>query len=497
MKRLLLVLAFALVLSDGAFAEEISATTIEYKDANMTIEFIENEIVIGQATLISHKTYDEVLEITSGKDRIVIWYEFSEFESIKENAIIGVEFIDMRKEIFDYQGEEPLEEFEINKHIVPNPDYLQPVEKEYKLVYQENEKWLPYNSTNIPSEKIIIGVQTDLNWGEYLDIQLEIMNNRLDKHAMALGTNTGFVTDAPVNDPGGVPGGILDTWATALRDTSPATATKITEIGFWVNADTSEADMEVGIYDHDSENNVPGDLIGSEIGTKTTGGAQWKSITGLNISISPDTIYWIAVQVDNTTPNQDTDYSSSLGTYVDFLSGQLSLPSNWGGGSSSSTSRAFYAVWEAAPADTFDFTISMPATCTVNKGCLGAGCSTCTRCWAEPTDSIIPIDGNIACQGQDNDTPFLVIDFTGSASTFDLNMFLEETPPANLYLRVNSNNALATSTRLTNASQIIIADQTPTGTQDANIWVWGEFEAYYPDDLNVSGTTDLNAGEFN
>jgi len=149
------------------------------------------------------------------------------------------------------------------------------------------------------------------------------------------------------------------------------------------------------------------------------------------------------------------------------------------------------------PIYSFDFTISMPATCSVNKGCLGAGCSTCTRCWAEPTDSIIPIDGNIACQGQDNTTPFLVIDFTGSASTFDLNMFLEETPPANLYLRVNSNNALATSTRLTNASQIIIADQTPTGTQDANIWVWGEFEAYYPDDLNVSGTTDLNTGEFN
>jgi len=159
--------------------------------------------------------------------------------------------------------------------------------------------------------------------------------------------------------------------------------------------------------------------------------------------------------------------------------------------------RPYLEITYSELGDSFDFTISMPATCSVNKGCLGAGCSTCTRCWAEPTDSIIPIDGNIACQGQDNTTPFLVIDFTGSASTFDLNMFLEETPPANLYLRVNSNNALATSTRLTNASQLIIADQTPTGTQDANIWVWGEFEAYYPDDLNVSGTTDLNAGEFN
>ena len=124
--------------------------TIEYKDANMTVEFKEEGVTIGQATLKSHKTYDEIRKVTTGKSKTVIWYELSGFTATQENAIGQVEFIDMRKEIFDYNGKEELKEEDIEKYIKPNPDYLQPIQKDYNIIYLKEEKWEQYNKTEIP-----------------------------------------------------------------------------------------------------------------------------------------------------------------------------------------------------------------------------------------------------------------------------------------------------------------------------------------------------------
>ena len=61
-----------------------------------------------------------------------------------------------------------------SKVLMDNPNYLLPVEKNYTFVYQKNGKWLPYNSLDIPKENIIIGVQTDLFWGELIDVRFNI-----------------------------------------------------------------------------------------------------------------------------------------------------------------------------------------------------------------------------------------------------------------------------------------------------------------------------------
>ena len=85
---LFFIMSSSIQAGDSLPIEGEEPITIEYKNANMTIEFKENEIIIGKATLESHKTYDEILEVPSGENRTVIWYEFSGFESIKENAFI-------------------------------------------------------------------------------------------------------------------------------------------------------------------------------------------------------------------------------------------------------------------------------------------------------------------------------------------------------------------------------------------------------------------------
>ena len=44
----------------------VEPITINYTNDNMIIEFIEGTELVGLVTLLSHKTYNESLEITSG-----------------------------------------------------------------------------------------------------------------------------------------------------------------------------------------------------------------------------------------------------------------------------------------------------------------------------------------------------------------------------------------------------------------------------------------------
>ena len=129
--------------------------------------------------------------------------------------------------------------------------------------------------------------------------------------ALVLGTNIGFVTTAPTSDPEGS-NSTVDTQAKGFRDTSPSTAIKITEIGWYCDNATEEANFEVAIYDHNVGNNEPDNVVGSISRTNAKGtSAGWKVVTGLSIPISASTIYWIAVQVDNTATTTNTDRGGS------------------------------------------------------------------------------------------------------------------------------------------------------------------------------------------
>ena len=170
--------------------------------------------------------------------------------------------------------------------------------------------------------------------------------------ALVKGTNCGFVTEAPTEDPGtDFSGDDVEARALASKDTSPATAVKITEIGWYCVNATEAANFEVGIYDHNVGDDEPEAVVGALDQTNAKGtGAGWKRVTGLDITIDPSTIYWIAIEVDNTSTTTKISYNSVTGRRARKIN-QTSLADPWGASENLHSSRllAIYAVWEAAP----------------------------------------------------------------------------------------------------------------------------------------------------
>lgn len=165
--------------------------------------------------------------------------------------------------------------------------------------------------------------------------------------ALALGVNCGFVASAPVDDPGGSPI-MIDTRAFVMKHTSPDGASVITEIGWWCDVVSEEANFEVGLYAADGPV-VPGEagtlLYSSVLNAKGTG-IGWKRVMGLDWEIDPNTDYWIGVQLDDTANITGSDYASTGGAGMDYQTLDL-LPDPWGGGAIGYPTRmmGFYAVY--------------------------------------------------------------------------------------------------------------------------------------------------------
>lgn len=166
--------------------------------------------------------------------------------------------------------------------------------------------------------------------------------------ALAYGTNIGFVEEAPSADPSGQGTSTMDGRARALKDTSPATAAKIVEVGWWCNNGSEESNFEVGLYDDDSGS--AGDLLEVERTNAKGTSAGWKSAS-VDWVISPETVYWIGVQLDDvaTATNIDNQDLGSGGVMYEYLSGVATLPDPFSGiDGTTDYVVAIYAVWEAA-----------------------------------------------------------------------------------------------------------------------------------------------------
>jgi len=175
--------------------------------------------------------------------------------------------------------------------------------------------------------------------------------------ALVEGTNCGFVTVAPVDDPAGDTAVGIDSYGDVSKFTSPATAVKITEIGWWCDNATEESNFEVGLYAADGAV-VPGEagtrLYVDNTNAKGTS-AGWKKVT-VNWDISPSTAYWFAVQLDNTATTTNIDIALSGFYGVDWRTAS-SLPTPFGGEALGDADGAYaiYAVWEAAAGGTVPF----------------------------------------------------------------------------------------------------------------------------------------------
>lgn len=171
--------------------------------------------------------------------------------------------------------------------------------------------------------------------------------------AVVLGTSSGFVTVAPTTNPDGGSTSQIDTRAWVTKDVSPATAARITEVGWYCEAATEEANFEIGLYAADGAV-VPGEagtlLEVSRTNAKGTT-AGWKVVTGLNWTISSSTSYWLGLQLDDTATNTFWRGEATGGLGTDGLTSQTTLPDPFGGGALVDVDAmiAIYAVWEAAP----------------------------------------------------------------------------------------------------------------------------------------------------
>ena len=161
--------------------------------------------------------------------------------------------------------------------------------------------------------------------------------------ALVLGTNCGFVASAPEADPATGLVITCDTAAQAIKHTTPAGVTTITEIGWWCYDATQESNFEVGLYSHDAGNDKPDErLYVDNTNAKGTAGACWKTVA-VNWAVSPSTIYWIAFQLDDTATTTRTYYTGG-GRISWLVSPTLANP--WGASTQQTYLYAIYALYE-------------------------------------------------------------------------------------------------------------------------------------------------------
>lgn len=145
--------------------------------------------------------------------------------------------------------------------------------------------------------------------------------------AVVAGTNAGLVTVSPTADPAG--NDITsDAYSRAVKITTVGAVT-VTEVGWYCANATQAANFEVGIYTHDSGNDIPGDIVHvSRTHAKGTT-AGWKKVTGLSWALDATTTYWIAVQLDDTTTQTSMNYSSEAGERIAQSDPDTTLNDPW------------------------------------------------------------------------------------------------------------------------------------------------------------------------
>lgn len=168
--------------------------------------------------------------------------------------------------------------------------------------------------------------------------------------ALVEGTNCGFVAVAPDADPTDL-SLTADGDAHVAKFTSPSGAATITEIGWYCSSESEETNFEMGVYAADGAV-VPGEagtLIHSDVTNAKGTSIGWKRVTGLNWAISPETAYWLAVQIDATLTDTTIDRTTG-GFYGRDQVGAAALPDPFGGGAilDNDATVAVYAVWESA-----------------------------------------------------------------------------------------------------------------------------------------------------
>ena len=176
--------------------------------------------------------------------------------------------------------------------------------------------------------------------------------------ALVKGTNCGFITTSPSVDPDASAQGTQDGYQAASKFTSPAGNNKVTEIGWYQDSTSNDAaEYSCGIYSHDAGDNEPNALIATQsTGQSTTANTDaWYKYTGLNISISESTTYWIATGQEGVSGANRLDRESDAGEQRDYKTAEAGpnyLSDPWGDSSGAGGYlNAYYAKYESVVTD--------------------------------------------------------------------------------------------------------------------------------------------------
>ena len=277
--------------------------------------------------------------------------------------------------------------------------------------------------------------------------------------ALALGTNSGFVTVAPTADPAET-GSTIDGNAVVTKHTSPANADRITSIGWYRASGTNSANWEIALYS---------DLAGVPVtrlfvdATNSSTANGWLTVA-VDWDIAPSTPYWLALQMDAHSGSSSVDGAASGGAGSDlFAASTLADPYAGGTVADADGMYAIYALISVL--DTTDDLLADD---------IAAGTPTLTSAALKQTHAL-------AADDLATGTPTLTVSVLGQKHVLGVNGVTSGTPTL-------------TSPALSEGAQPddLLADDILVGTPILTSGVMGQAHVLSADDL-VGGTPTLTS----
>ncbi len=204
MKKLILILMCMILLVGGVSAWNFD-NTLSYEDNDMKVKF-KNSFGLGKdlgtIELKSHKSLTEIKQVGFGKEEVVMYYDFTNWELYK-NGLGEVVFTDMKtgEEIDkDYYFVE-WKEIDVPNYIQSCDSFVSPngTQEQRCSTIQQGTKpeyqWVKYDSSDIPARNVRIGLKTYVRKGDYIDGVWTIAGKKVKKHARwTADLNVGLLT---------------------------------------------------------------------------------------------------------------------------------------------------------------------------------------------------------------------------------------------------------------------------------------------------------------
>ena len=207
MKKIMMLMLCMMLLAMPLISSVDFDNDVDYEDNDMTailknwwglFGWLGIDDVIGKATLTSHISTEEIVNVIYGNDRVPMYYHMS-FPEGYENGLGEIAFTDEKTGFETEKGYKYVkaiyEEFEMNREQTICIDEMKDDcynEVIDTFIERRIVGWEEMKDNNIPVGNTTIGMMVDVERGEYLDAKWTIAGQEATKHASwQEGFNTG------------------------------------------------------------------------------------------------------------------------------------------------------------------------------------------------------------------------------------------------------------------------------------------------------------------